>query len=85
MSATEALKKAADKLNVNLNQNLWVLIASFAALGCSEYFGLCSLYRFANFICYFVVGSMCVCLVAYTWRYLINKISPPDKSDSPQK
>ena len=29
-----------DKLNINLNQNLWGLIVAYAALGASEHWGL---------------------------------------------
>lgn len=36
----------ADKININLNQNIWGLVASYSLPGASEYYKLCALYWF---------------------------------------
>jgi len=37
---------SADNFKINLNQNLWVLVVAFIALGASEYYRLCTLFWF---------------------------------------
>lgn len=44
------MKNPLEDININLNQNLWGLIVSFASLGTSEYFKLYVLFRFSFII-----------------------------------
>ena len=39
-----------EKIKINLNQNLWGLLISFAGLGVAEHYRLCTLYWF-SFLC----------------------------------
>lgn len=62
-----------DKLDVKLNQNLWVLIISFASLGCGEYYEIKTLTSFATYICWISSISITVTLGVYTIVYIRNR------------
>jgi hypothetical protein len=58
---------------INLNQTLWALAISFAALGASEHFGLCMLYKFSLAACALTTLSYLITLIPYTRRYWLDK------------
>jgi hypothetical protein len=61
---------------INPNQNLLALIISYAALGASEFFCLCTLYVFAVIISSLTTLSYAITLIPYTCRYWQNKMKP---------
>jgi hypothetical protein len=65
---------ATENLNINLNQNLWVLVVSLIALGVSEYFNLCTLYYFGLILSICAGLSIIVSLFAYTKNYWRKRI-----------
>jgi hypothetical protein len=60
-------------VNVNLNQNLWFLIVTLAALGAAEYYNLCTLYWFGLILSSIASISFSITLTAYTINYVKNK------------
>jgi len=67
----------ASNFKINLNQNLWVLIVSFLALGASEYWKLGQLQTPALVMAWVSAASVIVTLVVYTARYVLNKLGYP--------
>ena len=65
---------ATDKLEISLNQNLWMLIVSMASLGGAEYYKLPKLVCFSNYLCWLSCASITVTVIAYTFNYVKNKI-----------
>lgn len=63
----------ADQFKINLNQNLWGLVVSFAALGVAEHFKLCTLFWFAAITSAIMLLSVAVTTVAYTVNYWKHK------------
>jgi len=63
----------ADKLNINLNQNLWGLVVSFLSLGAAEHYDLCTLYWFALATSVIMVVSIVVTTFVYTKNYVSKK------------
>ncbi len=59
--------------DINLNQNLWALIISLAALGVSEFYSLEQLNCIAYWLTIIVSVSYLVTLVAYTFHYCKKK------------
>lgn len=57
-------------LNISLNQNLWALVISLAALGIGEYFQLQNLKKFGILLTLTTSVSHLVTLVAYAINYL---------------
>lgn len=72
---------SADNFKINLNQNLWVLVVAFIALGASEYYRLCTLFWFGVVLSTISSISMIFTLVAYTFNYCKSKFSK-EKSDN---
>jgi putative effector of murein hydrolase LrgA (UPF0299 family) len=64
---------AQDQFRINLNQNLWGLVAAFAALGAAEYFKLCALFWFAVVMSLVMSVSVAFTTFAYTANYWKNK------------
>lgn len=62
-----------DIFKINLNQNLWGLLISLLTLGISEYYCLCSLYKFGLFLSILSTLSFSVTLMAYTFKYIKKK------------
>lgn len=67
------MQAALDKLNINLNQNLWGLLISFTSLGISEYFDLKILIVFGLILSIISSLSYLVTTIAYTINYWKNK------------
>jgi hypothetical protein len=63
-----------DKLNINLNQNLWGLVAAYAALGVAEHWGLRWLFRLSFIVSMGMSLSVLITLAFYTWNYCRNKL-----------
>ncbi len=62
-----------DKLNINLNQNLWGLVVSYAALGVAEHWCLKVLFWFACVASAGMTISVLVTLFFYTLNYCRKK------------
>jgi len=60
--------------DINLNQNLWALVFSLAALGLGEYFHLEKLECFGTLLVIASSISYLITLFAYTINYWINKM-----------
>ena len=65
--------KITDKININLNQNLWVLIVSLLGLGFSEYFILPKLESISFILSLIASFSIVLCLFFYTINYCKDK------------
>jgi hypothetical protein len=63
-----------DKLDIKLNQNLWMLLVALISLGCAEYFKLTRLVCFANYLCWISCISITITLLVYTYNYVKNKL-----------
>ena len=63
-----------DLFKINLNQNLWALVISLAALGLGEYFNLNKLENFGILLTITTIVSYVITLVAYTINYWNNKM-----------
>lgn len=59
----------AESFKINLNQNLWGLVASFISLGAAEYFKLCTLFWFSLVVALVMTLSIGVTTYAYTVTY----------------
>lgn len=64
---------SADRLKINLNQNVWGLVVALAALGVGEYFKLSVLFIFGVVIALIMVISVAFTTYAYTVNYWRNK------------
>lgn len=64
---------AHEAFKINLNQNLWGLLVSLAALGAAERYQLDSLYWIALGLSVVMAASMAVTTLAYTINYWKNK------------
>lgn len=65
-----------DKFYINLNQNLWGLVVAYAALGVSEHWGLCWLFRLSLIVSIGLSISVLFTVAFYTWNYCRGKIKP---------
>ena len=65
---------AKDGININLNQNLWLLLISISALAASEYYCLGITKIFSIIICTMSTISMLCTLTAYTINYVREKL-----------
>lgn len=63
-----------EKFKINLNQNLWGLLLSFAGLGVAEHYRLCTLYWFSFAASVITTLSVGVTTVAYTINYWKDKM-----------
>ncbi|MEN9852322.1 MAG: hypothetical protein RI996_265 [Candidatus Parcubacteria bacterium] len=62
-----------DKININLNQNLWVVVISLSGVGLSEYYNLHTTFYFSLFLLFTSSISLLVTLFYYTKKYIKNK------------
>ncbi len=62
-----------DKFNINLNQNLWGLVACYAALGAAEHWKLCALFWLSVISSAGMTLSVLVTSAFYTWNYCRKK------------
>lgn len=67
------MENPADKININLNQNLWGLLVGFGFLGVSEYYNLCVSLIFATILSVIMLISICFTTFAYTVNYMNKK------------
>ena len=65
----------AEQFKINLNQNLWGLVAAFSALGLSEHYHLCVLFWFSVISSAVMTLSVVVTTTAYTLNYWKSKMS----------
>ena len=63
-----------DKFNINLNQNLWGLVVSYAALGVAERWSLTWLFRLSLVASVGLTVSVLITFVFYTWKYCRGKL-----------
>lgn len=62
-----------DQLRVNLNQNLWGLIVTYAALGAAEHWGLRLLFWLSAIASVGMTASVLATVLAYTVNYWKGK------------
>jgi len=67
------MNNPVEDVKINLNQNLWGLIVSFAALGASEYFKLCTLFWFSFVVAVIMTLSIAATTFSYTVAYMKKK------------
>ena len=65
-----------DKFNINLNQNIWGLVISYAAVGLSQRFGFHELWWLAFVVACAMSLSVLATLALYTVNYCRNKWKP---------
>jgi hypothetical protein len=65
-----------DKFHINLNQNLWGLVVSYAALGVAEHWCLHWLFRLSVVVAIGLSISVLITVAFYTWNYCRNKVRP---------
>jgi hypothetical protein len=63
-----------DNFKISLNQNVWALVVSYAALGASEYWGLTLLRWFGFIASAGLTLSVLITFGFYTWNYCAEKI-----------
>jgi hypothetical protein len=63
-----------DKFNVNLNQNLWGLVAAYVALGSAEHWGLKWLFFLSLVVSIGLSISVLVTFAFYTVNYCKKKL-----------
>jgi hypothetical protein len=64
-----------DKINVNLNQNLWGLVVCYAALGSAEHWRLTNLFWLALIASIGLTLSVLITVGFYTWKYCRDKLT----------
>jgi hypothetical protein len=74
-----------DKININLNQNLWALVASYLALGAAEHWHLGHLLWLARIAATVTTWSLVATCAAYSWNYCKKKLWPVRKTNSQSK
>ena len=62
-----------EPFKINLNQNLWGLLLSLAALGFAEHYHLQTLYGFSVVVSIVMTASIAATTLAYTCTYWKNK------------
>jgi hypothetical protein len=62
-----------DKFKINLNQNLWGMVVSYAALGVAEYWQLEALRWMSTIAAGVMTLSVLITTYFYTWNYCRNK------------
>lgn len=71
----ESMNIPTDSFKINLNQNLWGLIASYCGLGLAEHYHLPTLYWLALLASIAMTISVVVTAAVYTHKYCSNKLS----------
>jgi hypothetical protein len=76
-----------DKFDINLNQNLWGLVVSYAALGVAEHWGLKWLFWPSLIVAGGMSLSVLVTTAFYTWNYCWKKcpVNVRSKTEASQK
>lgn len=69
------MSEILEKVNINLNQNIWALIVCLTALGVSEYYALLKLMLIAWLLSWLCAGILCCCLIFYTVNYCTHKVN----------
>jgi len=67
-----------DKIYIKLNQNLWGLLLSYAAVGLSQRYGFHELWWLAFVVACCMSLSILICLVFYTINYCQRKLNDKD-------
>ena len=68
------MNNIGNKINPNLNQNLWGLVVGLGGLGAAEYFHLCTLYWISLVVSVGMVLSLCWTVPAHAIRYVKDKL-----------
>jgi hypothetical protein len=68
------MSSPADSFKINLNQNLWGLIVTFAALGLAEQYHLCVLFWMAAVASSVMTLSVVITTAVYTFKYCKGKL-----------
>jgi hypothetical protein len=63
------------KINLNLNQNLWGMLITYAALGAAEYYHLCCLFWISLVVACGLSLSVLISFAFYTYRYCKKKLT----------
>ena len=63
-----------DKFNINLNQNLWGLVVTYAALGVAEHWSLPWLFKLSRVAAIVMTASVLFTAAFYTWNYCHSKL-----------
>jgi len=71
-----------DKLNINLNQNLWGIVVSYAAVGLAERYGFHQLWWLAFIVACCMSASVVVSFAFYTYNYCRQKLMGLSKRTS---
>ena len=69
------MSSLADPFKINLNQNLWGLIVTFAALGLAEQYHLCALFWLAAVSSSVMTLSVVITTAVYTFKYCKGKLA----------
>jgi len=64
----------AENFKINLNQNLWGLIVSYATVGLSERYGFHQLWWLAFVVSCMMSCSVFICLIFYPINYCKKKL-----------
>jgi hypothetical protein len=67
-----------DKFHINLNQNLWGLVVSYAALGVAEHWCLRWLFRLSVVVAIGLSVSVLFTVAFYTVNYCRNRLRHED-------
>ena len=62
-----------DKININLNQNLWGLLIGYLALGLSDFYELELLYTLSAIFAITMTSFVLVAFFFYTFKYIKKK------------
>lgn len=63
-----------EKININLNQNLWAVLIALIGIGSSEYYDLPTLFCFSKILAIISFTSLLITIIFYTFRYCNNII-----------
>jgi len=63
-----------EKFNINLNQNLWGLVVTYAALGIAEHWNLRRLLCLSLIAAVAMTVSVLFTVTFYTWKYCRSKL-----------
>ena len=67
------INAALDKTEVKLNQNVWVLLVSYAALGAAEHWQLTRLRCLALIMAVLLTILVSASMAFYTYEYCVRK------------
>jgi cytochrome c oxidase subunit IV len=70
------MNDAADKVDINLNQNLWGLVVGLSGIGVAEYFELHRLLCFSQVVSVIMLLSLVCTTFAYTLNYCRKRLRP---------